>query len=133
MDIDSLQFKPSWTFNGGEVGVRLTSEAAEIQRVVMTARVQNSNDLMKLLLTVDSLKRSGTRMYDKLFIPYLPYARQDRVADEGDPHALAVFCKIIDDLGFNEVGVIDAHSNVAEAAFVKTRFVNMKPTGFINK
>ncbi len=133
LDIDSLQRKNSWVFNGGEVGVNISTDAINLDRVVMTSRIQNSNDLMKLLLTVDAMKRSKTRMFDTLFIPYLPYARQDRVADEGDPHALAVFCKIIDDLGFNEIGVIDAHSTVAESAFVKSRFVNIKPTGFINK
>ncbi len=95
-------------------------------------RIQNSNDLIELIMIVDALKRSGVQTLPHLIIPYLPYARQDRVAAEGDPHALAVFCRMIDGLGFQSVTVIDAHSTVAEAVFDKTRFHSSSPEEFIN-
>ncbi|MCL2375341.1 MAG: ribose-phosphate pyrophosphokinase, partial [Firmicutes bacterium] len=52
----------------------------------------------------------------RLVMPYIPNARQDRIADEeNDIFTLKWFCEIINSLNFERVTIIDAHSNVSPA------------------
>ena len=53
--------------------------------------------------------------YHQLILPYIPNARQDRVKSNEDVFTLKYFCEIINSLNFNEVIVLDAHSNVSLA------------------
>ena len=117
---ETLDYKP-WVFPGGEIGVKLDvtnlryrSTVAEHQTIV--ARIQNSADLMTLIMACDALAR-----WDKtpinLFLPYIPYARQDRVCVPGEAFSLKVFANQINNLGFNQITVLDPHSSVSEALF----------------
>ena len=78
-DIDSL------VFNGGEVHVKNVPEID-----ILFAKIRNSEDLMKLLLVTDAHKREYGHNF-KLLMPYIPYARQDRVANEGEALSIKVF------------------------------------------
>lgn len=51
----------------------------------------------------------------RLILPYIPHARMDRVKEPTDVFTLKYFCQIINDLNFDEVWVLDAHSNVSLA------------------
>jgi len=121
----------SWQYPGGERGVRI-NPALQFKNDgcdVLVARLQKSDDVMDLLLTVDALKR-GVGFCPRtagLIIPYLPYARQDRVADGGDPHALKVFANLIDSLGFGSVMCVDAHSSVGQGCFNNSVLNNYVP------
>lgn len=53
--------------------------------------------------------------YHQLILPYIPNARQDRIKSNEDVFTLKYFCEIINSLNFNEVIVLDAHSNVSLA------------------
>ena len=53
--------------------------------------------------------------YHQLILPYIPNARQDRVKSNEDVFTLKYFCEMINSLSFNEVIVLDAHSNVSLA------------------
>lgn len=53
--------------------------------------------------------------YHQLILPYIPNARQDRVKSNEDVFTLKYFCEMINSLNFNEVIVLDAHSNVSLA------------------
>ena len=53
--------------------------------------------------------------YHQLILPYIPNARQDRVKHDEDVFTLKYFCEIINSLKFDEVIVLDAHSNVSLA------------------
>jgi ribose-phosphate pyrophosphokinase len=46
---------------------------------------------------------------------YIPYARQDRACAFGEANGIKVFSKLINSLGFDEVSVLDPHSDVATA------------------
>ena len=50
-----------------------------------------------------------------LRLPYLPYARQDRVTVAGEPLSVKVFCTLINAMKFDRVVVADPHSTVAPA------------------
>jgi ribose-phosphate pyrophosphokinase len=73
---------------------------------------------MQLLLTVDALKRqyiNYSRLEKILYLPYLPYSRQDRVCDYGEALSLSVFAGLVNSLGFDRVVTFDCHSEVGTA------------------
>ena len=53
----------------------------------------------------------------KLYLPYMPFSRQDRRVSETTSSALKVFAKMVNAMGFSGVKTMDAHSDVCEAVF----------------
>lgn len=102
-DIDSL------VFNGGEVHVKNVPEID-----ILFAKIRNSEDLMKLLLVTDAHKREYGHNF-KLFMPYIPYARQDRVANEGEALSIKVFSDLINTQNYEQIYVLDPHSDICMA------------------
>jgi ribose-phosphate pyrophosphokinase len=101
-------------FAGGECHVKLLSEYSENDKVRINARLNSSDDFMNLCLTVDALRNLYVQ-YIEVFIPYIPYARQDRVMVPGEPLSIKVFAGLINSLNLNKVFVFDAHSDVSVA------------------
>ena len=109
----------SFTFPGGECHVRL-GDKLEVplllsDKVEITAYLYNSKDIMILLFCVDAIRRINSEIRIKLIIPYLPYARQDRVCTPGESLAVKVMADLINSLKCNEVHIYDPHSDVAGA------------------
>lgn len=118
-----------WQFPGGERGVTLTNINLDIPNIRLIWRICNSNDLIDLLLAVDSIKRTYPDIpLDELILPYLPYARQDRIDVEGGSFSLKVVSNILDNLGFKHLTTYDVHSSVTAACFNKTHFYSKSPT-----
>jgi ribose-phosphate pyrophosphokinase len=115
-------------FSGGEVQVRLASRAP--LEAIIEAHVRSSDNLMELLLITDALRRAGTKTI-RLLMPYLPYARQDRVCSPGEAHSLRVICDLINAQCYESVEVWDVHSDVATALL--DRCTNRTATGFLQK
>jgi ribose-phosphate pyrophosphokinase len=110
----STEFSPlpsHWVYPGGEVGARVPRGAVTTKVI---HRIQNSEDLMTLIMA--SRGRTEGPIQDVL-IPYLPYARQDRVAVEGDPNAINVLADLLCQARVSRVFTLDVHSHAAEAAF----------------
>lgn len=111
----------SFKFSAGERQVRLnwTMMPEKIERkLVIRADVLCADDLMVLLLTVDALKRlygNLSHVEKVLYLPYLPYSRQDRVCAKGEALSIAVFAKLVNLLGFDRVVTLDCHSEVGPA------------------
>lgn len=80
-----------WTYPGGEEGIRATYPAAD---AVGFARIRSSQDLVRVLLALQAAQLNDMK-FSKLLFPYLPYARQDRVAVRGDPNAAAWLGKVM--------------------------------------
>lgn len=100
-------------FPGGEVHVRI-EQAIEFDEVRMRAILLNSDDIMVLVMLVDALREMGVRKI-RLTMPYIPYARQDRVCNPGESLSMRAFAKVINSLGFSSIVVDDPHSDVAPA------------------
>lgn len=101
-------------FQGGECHLRLKEEFKAGDRVRINTRLNSSDDVMNLCLAVDALRHRFVE-YIEAFIPYIPYARQDRVMVPGEPLSAKVFAGIINTLNLNKVIVFDAHSDVSVA------------------
>jgi ribose-phosphate pyrophosphokinase len=102
-------------FPGGEVGVKVEHVASGCTCLLIDARIRNSNDLVELLLVNDAIRRQGYCGPIDLFLPYVPYARQDRVCNPGEPLSLKVFCDLINSAKFDNVIIVDPHSDVCSA------------------
>ena len=87
----------------------------EKQDVIITHRIKSMNDLMEIVLLNNALLLNYEKEISSisLFIPYLPFARQDRECAQGDPFSLSVFSEILNRCKFSKVTVLDVHSEVA--------------------
>ena len=76
--------------------------------------VESPNDLLfDIAQAVDVVRSINNRAVIRLFIPYLPYARQDRRMTKHDAFSLKVFSKLLNSLGIDTIMCFDAHSDVA--------------------
>ncbi|MFM0644854.1 ribose-phosphate diphosphokinase [Paraburkholderia bryophila] len=101
-------------FPGGEVNVTV-----ELGKPAHTLRIQahlpHAEAVMTLLLVTDALRRGYPGTPILLSLPYVPYARQDRVANAGEALSARVFCDLINTQQYAQVEVQDPHSDVVTA------------------
>lgn len=105
MHINDLEFKK---FSGGELHLMPGWNNDNIDYT--SCRIQSSDDLMKLCLLSNAFKDKKT-----LILPYIPYARQDRICNKGEALSIKVFANILNSLDWKEVVVLDPHSDVSVA------------------
>ena len=107
-----------WKFPGGEVGAALLpAPRACIVRLEITAECKNSDQFMQLIMFLDAVSRAHPGIPVNLALPYLPYARQDRVCNEGESLSIAVIARIINSFKLNKLILVDVHSDVSLALF----------------
>ena len=75
---------------------------------------ENDRELVTLIYLAKHLNAHGISRI-KLFMPYIPNARQDRVKSDEDVFTLKYFAQVINSLDFESVTVLDPHSTVSEA------------------
>lgn len=104
----------TFQFSGGELQTKI-DEALQWNNNSLTiiARLQSPKDIIELLLVCEILKRF--RKKATLVLPYLPYARQDRVMHQNEAFSLKVFSRLINSLSFDRVVTFDVHSDVSVA------------------
>lgn len=116
----------NFVFNGGEVSVKLEENhlfKSETTCLKVIARIQSSEDFMQLALIKNALDLEYRIPVD-LVMPYIPYARQDRVCDKGEAFSLKVFANLLNGLCFRKVTVFDPHSDVAPALINNIRVIS---------
>lgn len=101
-------------WSGGEVSVRIANpaEVAISKSLTIVADLFDSDGVMCLVMLVDAIRNINSKAKITLTMPYVPYARQDRVCNAGEAFGIKVFANIINSLGLNRVHVIDPHSSV---------------------
>lgn len=105
------------TFPGGESCIRIVS-LPQTEIVTVELAFEDNGDLFDLALLCDAIRRSQPNGgYLQLFMPYVPYARQDRVCNEGESLSIKVVADFINGLGFLRVAIVDPHSDVTSALF----------------
>lgn len=103
-------------FPCGESKVSVPAFADPEDHVEIEFSYNGDEELIQLLLLVDALERSGYKKRNMLLrIGYMPYGRQDRVCNPGEPHSLKVICQMINSMGVGRIIVEDPHSDVIEA------------------
>lgn len=110
------QYAKVWGFPAGERGVALLPHAKmEIRKIFIEPTLRDSDEVMELLMFVDAVRREYPKISIELSIPYLPYARQDRVCGEGESLSICVMTNLINSIGADVVRLYDPHSDVAPA------------------
>jgi ribose-phosphate pyrophosphokinase len=106
-------------FSGGERHIQITESPLAIpHKVYINADILSSNDLMDLLLLMEAVEDYyNTRIVFDLCIPYLPYARQDRVCAKGQAFSLSLLNKILNIFVIDTLTTYDVHSEVASNLF----------------
>lgn len=104
-----------WTFPAGERGVQISETVNNNQWYTVHCDFKGSDSLIDMLLEVDAIRRISPRALLNLSIEYFPYARQDRVMNQGESHSLKVICDLINSQKFDSVVTVDPHSDVVEA------------------
>lgn len=121
IDIDNNPYFSMFQFPGGEWGVKWNEEKLkepdglpwDLFNLDLLARINNGNDLVKLLTFTDAARRRD--IYIDLFLPYFPGARQDRVSNTGEPLTVKVYADIINAQKYSNVRILDPHSEVTPA------------------
>lgn len=88
-------------------------------------RFESEAEFIHLAQLKDLLDSCDATLEVRLLIPYLPYARQDKIVSNDTCFALYSFSKLLNSLAFSEVQVFDAHSE--EASKMILNFWNCYP------
>lgn len=113
----------NFNFSGGECQISL-GDMTVGNAVSVKAYLFSSDDIMQLLLTVDSLRRIDPDILIDLTIPYVPYARQDRVCNDGEALSIHVMTSLINNLNCHSVTILDPHSDVTPALINRVRIIH---------
>lgn len=108
----------AFTFPGGEQGVCIDTAAlheAAAGSFTIEAALRNSGDVLTLLMLTDALRHALPTAEISLVMPYVPYARQDRVCRPGESLSIRVFAQLINTQNFRTVTILDPHSSVTPA------------------
>lgn len=93
--------------------------------ITIKSRLNSFKDLELIICANQALRNIGVKSV-KLYIPYMLGGRSDRKFQEGGVNYLKdVICPIINQQGFDEVKVMDPHSDVIEACL--NNFVKLTP------
>jgi ribose-phosphate pyrophosphokinase len=103
------------TFPGGESCIRVALGTFFDEELTLQLDFESNGDLIDLALLADALRREHRGVKLNLFMPYVPYARQDRVCNPGESLSIRVVADFINSLKFHMVVVADPHSDVTTA------------------
>lgn len=125
-----------FVFPGGEIQVRLT-DLNEINNwrpyaFVIHADLRSADEIMELFLVTDAVRREFNTPEIGLVLPYVPYARQDRVCYPGESNASLVFASLINEMGYYRVEIWDPHSSVVAKAINNVEVVEAADLLFNN-
>ncbi len=107
--IAPLKFKE---FPDGEIYVRIEEKVkGEDVIIVQSTYPPQDYHLMQLYQLIDAARYLEAEKII-IFVPYLAYSRQDKKFLDGEPLTSKIVCKIIENLGANEIYVLDIHSEI---------------------
>jgi ribose-phosphate pyrophosphokinase len=122
INVNKLQFK---TFPGGELHITdewlRQTNFCEVDGVL--CRIQNCDDFFKLCLFTNAYESFYLKQPKTLVLPYVPYARQDRIANVGEALSIKVFASLLNSLNYEEVVILDPHSDVCTALIDNVRIL----------
>lgn len=113
------------TFPGGESCIRLDPRLNDTD-VTICLDFENNGDLFDVALLADAVRRQIPYVKLQLFIGYAPYARQDRVCNPGESLSIKVVADFINGLKFENVCIVDPHSDVTPALFDRAVVVSQE-------
>lgn len=89
--------------------------------VIISWHYHDDTEFMAVAFLTKYYQSHGNKV--KLYLPYVPNARMDRVETSGNIFAIKYFGELINSLNFDEVIVMDVHSSVTIASIKNCRFI----------
>lgn len=107
--------------NFSDGAVRVVLEGAVPRRVdyagiTVKSEGRLNDELFEIASLVDILRACNPRAKIHLFIPFTPYARQDRRMVRYDAFSLKIYANFLNSLELDRVVLLDAHSDAAPVA-----------------
>lgn len=111
-------------FSDGECRVRVEEElGGKVIFIIQSLCPPVDENLVELCLLADTLNRNGAQRLVGI-IPYLGYARQDKIHRKGECLSSQLIAKILEGVGFASILTFDVHSQRA-LGFFKIPAVNI--------
>ncbi|MFX1295357.1 MAG: ribose-phosphate diphosphokinase [Promethearchaeota archaeon] len=108
-DIAPIKFKD---FPDGEIYVRIEKKLKGEHVIIVQSTYHPQNyHLMQLYQLIDAAQNSEAKKVT-ILVPYLAYSRQDKKFLDGEPLSSRIVCKTIENLGADEIYVLDIHSKL---------------------
>lgn len=116
------------TINLDTIDVELITTTVE-PKLVIDFKFEDNNSLIELMLLKKYLNKIVPTANIRLVIWYMPYSRMDR-SENGSPFTLEYISDYINQLNFNEVIVIEPHSDVTESLLNNSKSIFITPEIF---
>lgn len=116
-EFDCINYK-HFKFASGEHHIVIEDDLSEEWDEVdvhITTRLNNMDDLGKLMVAREALSQVGWLGKVWLTVPYFPGSRQDRRNQYGEALTVKVYADIINEMEFDDVTIFDPHSDVTPA------------------
>ena len=107
------QYK-AWKFPGGELHFKLKISGNPVTFKIIT-NMTTSDDIILLLLVVDTLKKDYPTSIIGLHINYMGYQQADRNFGKNECFSLKTICNLINSMNLPYIEVFDPHSDVTPA------------------
>jgi len=104
-------------FSCGENYARIEENVRGSNVFVLQTTTQNVNeDIMELLLIIDSLKRASCQTVN-VVLPHYPYSRQDKKSAPREPISAKLVATLIEAAGADRVITMDLHADQIQAYY----------------
>ena len=107
------------TFGAGEPHIYLNSSIFDdFDSIHIELCYENTADIINMMLLNNIIENNYIKKTYKeksLICKYIPFGRQDRVTDLGEPFSLKVFADLVNSMNFTSVLSLDNHSDVTSA------------------
>lgn len=117
------------TFSDSSVRFSLKEKIDGIEKVAIYANFENSYGIIETLMATDAVRRVYSNKPVILVAGYIPYQRQDRVANFGESLSTKVMTDLINNQNYHEVHSIDPHSDISTA--LMNNFVIIDKTPYV--
>jgi len=104
-------------FSCGEIYTRVLENIRGKHVYIVQTTTQNvNNDVMELLIAVDSTKRASA-LSTNVIIPYFPYSRQDKKSASREPISARLITDLLEAAGINRIITMDLHADQIQGFF----------------
>jgi ribose-phosphate pyrophosphokinase len=112
-------------FADGEISIEIFENMrGEDTFVIQSMSHPVNNNLMKLVLIIDTLKRASAKTIN-VICPYLCYSRQDRKAGPRTPISARVVADMISSAGADRLVTVDLHAEQIQGFYTNTVVDNL--------
>lgn len=99
------------------------------KNIKITWKYESEEELFSVIALAKTYINKDCKV--SLVLPYIPNARMDRVKSKEEVFTLKIFCELLNQVGFEKITVLDAHSNVSLALLDKVEQDNISAAIYI--